>query len=167
MIEQNVQVIRCQDDRIWVRLGSSSGCTACDNGKGCGAGIFARLVRRKPVVLELPRNQTRVERGQMLVLAFPERIYLKLVWNSYGWPLLAALAGAAAGNGLGSWLQFSPGVIDVCALFAGLLTAFIAIRLVKNNANQGLVPASLRTMVYYPAANPNMCNESRNSENTV
>lgn len=162
-----MQVIRCQDDRIWVRLGSRTGCTACDNGNGCGAGIFASLFRRKPVVLELPRNGTSVETGQMLVLAFPEHIYLKLVWNSYGWPLLAALGGAAAGHGLGQWLGLSSGIVDACTLFAGLLAAFLTLRLVKNNADEGRVLRSLRTMVYYPPNNPNMCNENRSGKNAV
>lgn len=119
------------------------------------------------MVLELPRNETSVKKGQMLVLAFPERIYLKLVWNSYGWPLLAALAGAAAGTGLANWLQLSRGLVDVSALLAGLLVAFIAIRLLKAGANEGRMLSSLHSMVYYPPANPNMCNENRNSNGAV
>ena len=94
MIEQNVQVVRCQEKRVWVRLGSQTGCTACDNGNGCGAGIFAKLLQRKPVILELAQNDMSVEPGQMVTLAFSEQVYLKLVFASYGWPLLAALAGA-------------------------------------------------------------------------
>lgn len=167
MIEQNVQVIRCRDDRIWVRLGSNSGCSACDNGKGCGAGVFARLLRRKPVVLELPRNETAVKPGQMLVLEFPEQIYLKLVWNSYGWPLLAALAGAAAGTGMGRWWQFSSWQVDAFALFAGLLAAFVAVRILRNSAHERRVLSSLRAEVYYPPANPNMCSENQNGNGTV
>jgi len=60
MIEQNVQVVRCAEERIWVRMGSQSGCTACDNGNGCGAGVFAKLLQRKPAIIELPRQQVDV-----------------------------------------------------------------------------------------------------------
>jgi sigma-E factor negative regulatory protein RseC len=108
MIEQNVQVVRCLNERLWVRMGSQAGCTACDNGQGCGAGLFAKLLQRKPLVIELDRNGLDVEAGQMVTLAFPEQVYLKLVLASYGWPLLSALAGAFAGHGLGRWLQLSP-----------------------------------------------------------
>lgn len=157
MIEQNVQVVRCQDKRIWVRLGSQTGCTACDNGNGCGAGIFAKLLQRKPVVLELARNDMSVEPGQMVTLAFSEQVYLKLVCASYGWPLLAALAGAFAGHSLGTWLQFEPALIDVAALSGGLLAGGLLMRLIKNRKNAANVLNSLQTMVYYPSATPNMC----------
>ena len=160
MIEQNVQVMRCQDKRIWVRLGSQTGCTACDNGNGCGAGVFAKLLQRKPVVLELERNDMSVEPGQMVTLAFSEQVYLKLVLASYGWPLLAALAGAFAGHGLGTWLAVGPALIDVAALSGGLLAGGLLMRLIKNRRNTTDVLNSLQTTVYYPSATPNMC--SRN-----
>jgi len=65
-------------------MGSQSGCTACDDGRGCGAGLFAKLLRRKPVVLELARNDIDVEAGQMLTLAVPEQLFMRLVLASYG-----------------------------------------------------------------------------------
>ena len=90
MIEQNVQVVRCSNSRMWVRMGSQSGCTACDNGNGCGAGVFAKLLQTKPVVMELACNDENIRVGQMVTLGFPEQVYLKLVFSHYGWPLLAA-----------------------------------------------------------------------------
>jgi sigma-E factor negative regulatory protein RseC len=160
MIEQNVQVVRCQGDRLWVRMGSQSGCTACDNGNGCGAGVFAKLLRGKAVVIELARNDLSVEPGQMLTLAFEEQVYIKLVLASYGWPLLAALAGAYAGHGLSTWLEFGPLLVDAGALSAGLLFGGIALRLIKNRRNADAVLNSLHMTACYPSATPNMC--SRN-----
>ena len=157
MIEQNVQVVRCQEKRVWVRLGSQTGCTACDNGNGCGAGIFAKLLQRKPVILELARHDMNVEPGQMVTLAFSEQVYLKLVFASYGWPLLAALAGAFAGHGLATWLQAGSAMIDVAALTGGLLAGGLVMRLIKNRRNTETVLNSLQTTVYYPSATPNMC----------
>lgn len=157
MIEQNVQVVRCQEKRIWVRLGSQTGCTACDNGNGCGAGVFAKLLQRKPVVLELARNDMSVEPGQMVTLAFSEQVYLKLVFASYGWPLLAALAGAFAGHGLATWLQVGPALIDMAALTGGVLAGGFVMRLIKNRRIMETVLNSLQTTVYYPSVTPNMC----------
>jgi len=157
MIEQNVQVVRCQDQRVWVRLGSQTGCTACDNGNGCGAGVFAKLLQRKPVIMELARNDMNVEPGQMVTLAFPEQVYLKLVFTSYGWPLLAALAGAFAGHGLGTWLQLGPGMTDASTLFGGLLAGGLVMRIGKKRGKADEILSSLRTTVYYPSATPGMC----------
>ncbi len=162
MIEQNVQVVRCQDERIWVRMGSQTGCTACDNGNGCGAGVFSKLLQRKPLVIELARNNISVKPGQMVTLAFPEQVYIKLVLASYGWPLLAALAGAYAGHGLGTWYQFGPVLIDAGTLFCGLLAGGFVMRLIKNWRNADTVLNSLHMTVYYPSATPDMCSRSNN-----
>ena len=113
MIEQNVQVVRCGDEKVWVRMGSQSGCTACDNGQGCGAGVFAKLLRRKPVVIEVAQKGLIAEPGQMVTLAFPERIYVRLVLASYAWPLLAALAGAPALFWPGLWLVIHRPLVSV------------------------------------------------------
>ena len=157
MIEQNVQVVACQDGRIWVRMGSQSGCTACDNGNGCGAGVFAKLLQRKPVVLEMEQNESSVKPGQMVTLAFPEQIYIKLVLASYGWPLLAALAGAFAGYNLGTWLNLGPAPVDATTLLAGLLCGGFVMRYIRRQGNAASVLKSLDTMVYYPAEKSGMC----------
>lgn len=160
MIEQNVQVLRCQGERIWIRMGSKSGCTACDNGQGCGAGLFAKLLQRKPVEIELARNGLSIEAGQMLTLAFPEQVYVKLVLASYGWPLLAALSGAFSGYGLSVWLQFGPAMIDICTLGGALLAGGFVMRLLRNRTDSDAIFNSLHTTLYYPSVTPNMCNMS-------
>ena len=157
MIEQNVQVLRCGNERLWVRMGTRSGCTACDNGKGCGAGLFAKLIRSKPVILELEKNGLEVKPGQMLTLALPEQVYIKLVFTSYGWPLLAALAGAFAGYSLGVWLQFGPGLIDTLTFIAGILAAWLVMRLIRSRGTAGNVLSSLNITLCFPSATPNMC----------
>lgn len=157
MIEQSVQVLRCDNESMWVRMGTRSGCAACDNGKGCGAGLFAKLMRRKPVVLKLAQTDVEVEAGQMLVLAFPEQVYLKMVFASYGWPLLAALAGAFAGNSLGKWLHFTPVLIDATTLVAGILAAWLVLRAFRNREISKRILDSLQMTVCIPSNTPNMC----------
>lgn len=159
MIEQNVQVVRCQDERLWVRLGSQPGCTVCDEGKGCGAGLFTKLISRKPVELELPRNGLSVLPGQMMTLAFPEQVYIKLVLMSYGWPLLAALAGGLAGHSLGSWLQLGLVQLDMSTLFCGLLGGAIVMRQIRKQNGTAEFLNGLQSLVYFPAITPNICNK--------
>jgi positive regulator of sigma E activity len=161
MIEQNVQVVRCEEEQLWVRMGTQTGCTACDSGKGCGAGVFAKLLQRKPVVLELARNDLDVKTGQMLTLAFPEQLYLKLIFSSYGWPLLAALSGALAGYWLAGSQLWDAVLVDAATLAGGLLTGTLAIRFFKNRNNADNILKSLRTTVYYPSSHPNMCKKGQ------
>jgi positive regulator of sigma E activity len=158
MIEQNVQVLKCSDELLWVRMGSQAGCAACNSGIGCGAGLFAKLLQRKPVVLQLARNGISVEAGQMLTLAFPERLFIKLVFAAYGWPLLATLAGAYAGYAAGSWLQLNPLLLDMATLAAGGLAAWIFLRFISSEKIAETVLNSLSLTVCFSADTPNMCN---------
>ncbi len=158
MIEQNVQVLKCSDELLWVRMGLQAGCVACNSGMGCGAGLFVKLLQRKPVVLQLARNGISVEAGQMLTLAFPEQLFMQLVFAAYGWPLLAALAGAFAGYGAGSWLQLSPLLLDMATLAAGGMAAWIFLRFIRSEKIAETVVNSLRMTVCFPSDTPNMCN---------
>jgi len=152
-----VQVVRCEGGSVWVRMGSQSGCTACDNGNGCGAGVFAKLLRRKAVTIELERGSVDVKVGQMVTLALPEQVYLKMVLAYYGWPLLAALGGAFAGFGIGTKLQLGSASLDLVTLAGGILAATIALRLLKRrNASDRLISA-MRMAVFYPSATPELC----------
>ena len=168
MIEQNVQVLRCDDDHLWVRMGTQTGCSACDNGQGCGAGLFTKLISNKPVILQLPRAAgLNVEAGQMLTLAFPERVFVKMVFASYGLPLLAAIAGAFAGHGLALWLNLGPGSTDVATLFGGILTAWLIMRLVRRSGNANILLNSLETSVYFPSNTPNICTGKVQKRSTI
>jgi sigma-E factor negative regulatory protein RseC len=160
MIEQNVQVVRCGDERVWVRMGSQSGCAACDNGQGCGAGVFAKLLRRKPVVIEVAHKGLKAEPGQMVTLAFPERIYLKLVLASYAWPLLAALAGAIAGHGLGTWLKMGPAMNDMLTLGCGLLAGALVMNFVGGRQKLDAALKSLQVSACRASVTPDMCTGS-------
>jgi len=157
MIEQNVQVVRCQDERMWVRLGSQTGCTACENGEGCGAGVFAKLLQRKPVIIELVRKDASIKTGQMITLAFQEHVYLKLVLAFYGWPLLAAIAGAFAGHGFATWTQAEAGVIDFYTLLGGLLAGGLVMRRTHNRNKTEAVLKSMHMSILNSSVNPNMC----------
>ena len=127
MIEQQGRAVSAEGDRVRVRLGGQSGCAACDAGRGCGAGVFARMLRRRPVELDF-ENRVGARSGQGVVVGIPERLYLGLVTRFYLLPVLAALAGAAIGHYLGVSLDVGPGPVDALALGAGLLAGFIVLR---------------------------------------
>ena len=157
MIEQNVQVVRRSDERMWVRMGSRSGCTACDNGNGCGAGVFSKLLQGKPVIIELACTDSSIRPGQMVTLGFPEQTYLKLVFAYYGWPLLAALMGAFLAYRIGIWLQPGPAILDLVTLAGGLLAGGLVLRSLKKGDSAGELLKSLQATVYLRSASSNMC----------
>lgn len=126
MIEQQGRVVAAQDGHIEVRVGASAGCGACEAGKGCGAGLLGRLLRRKEVVLAF-ENEIGAAVGQAVVVGLPEPVFLRLVLRLYLYPLLAALGGAIAGQFLAVHLQFSELTTDLAVLSGGLLAGFLAI----------------------------------------
>lgn len=122
MIEQQGKVISETEGRILVRLGASTGCSACDAGKGCGAGVFGKLLRRKPVEMEFD-NDVGAQAGQSVVVGLKESVFLALVLRLYLAPLLAGLAGAIAGNIIALGLQLPDSATDLLVLAAAVVCA--------------------------------------------
>lgn len=120
MIEQQGEVIAAGDGQARVRLGGRPGCAACVAGRGCGAGIFGRLLRRQSVELAF-ENHLGVSTGQAVMVGLPEAWFLRLVARFYLYPLLAALVVAAFGHYLSGVLGFGPAVSDAVTLLAAVL----------------------------------------------
>jgi sigma-E factor negative regulatory protein RseC len=133
LIEQQGRVVDVREGSVRVRIGASSGCSACDRGKGCGAGIFGRLLRRKPVELDLD-NTIAAACGQPVIVGLPESLFLSLVVRLYLFPLLGALAGAV----LGHWLALIQGAgdatSDVSAFAGAMLAGGLVLWLVRRRA---------------------------------
>lgn len=110
-----------------VRLGGRSGCAACDAGKGCGAGLFGRLLRRKPATLRL-EDPIGVRSGQAVVVGLPESLFLRLVGRFYGLPLLGGLGGAAAGHYVSYRLQLGAAGADALTLAVAVLMGVLVYR---------------------------------------
>jgi len=127
MIEQQGVVVASSGGRAQVRLGGRSGCAACDAGRGCGAGVFGRLLRRRPVVLSL-ENGLDAGQGQAVVVGLPESWFLTLVTRFYLYPLLAGLVGAALGHYVGVRFEAARAVGDAAALLGAVLAGTAAVR---------------------------------------
>lgn len=121
MIEQQGQVVALSGSRVSVRLGGKSGCSACDAGKGCGAGVFGRLLQRKPVVMDF-ENGIDAACGQGVIIGLPESLFLRLLLRFYLYPLLAGLVGAIAGYVLATRLEAGPLGADALTLAGAILS---------------------------------------------
>jgi len=71
--------------------------------------------------------------------------------------LLAALAGAYAGYGAGSWLQLDAQLTDVLTLAAGALAAWTFLRLVRRADMTETILGSLSMTVCRSSETPGMC----------
>lgn len=130
MIEQQGRVIAASLSKASVLVGASSGCPACDAGKGCGAGVFGRLLLRKPITLEL-ENSIQAKVGQAVMVGIPERVFLRLLSRLYLYPLLGALTGAAVGHYLGFMIDSSSTMQDALALLVALIFAVLTLPISK------------------------------------
>lgn len=126
MISQQGKVVAIEGNRLLVEIGARSGCQACDAGKGCGAGVFGRLLKNRPVTVSVPQNDTAAP-GDPVEVGIAEQAYLYLVLRLYAFPLLAGLIGAAAGFAVGQWLEMQGGWSDLLTLFAGLFSAGLVV----------------------------------------
>jgi sigma-E factor negative regulatory protein RseC len=131
MIEQQGKVVAADAGQISVRLGASTGCSACDAGKGCGAGVFGRLLQRKPVTLDF-ENSIGAVPGQAVMVGLPETLFMTLVLRLYAWPILAGLAGAVLGYLAAAGLGADRWVSDLATLSGGLLAAAQVMRRVRK-----------------------------------
>jgi len=137
MIEQQGRVECVDATHAWVRIGSRSGCAACDAGHGCGAGIFARLLKRDSLLVRVP-NGSGAKAGNAVVLGIPEAAFLDLVVRLYGLPLLAGMAGALLGYSAVSGLGAGPALRDAATLFGGVMAAILAVKRGTAKAPRGL-----------------------------
>lgn len=150
MIEQRGQVTGLEGDEAWVRIGGQSGCPACDAGKGCGAGLFGKLLNRSDTRV-LVSNAARAQTGDVVVLGLDERAYLALVMRLYGLPLLAGLGGAVLAVLLmAPYFPEAPLVVDLLAGGGGLISAGVTLLMMRRHVPDRftrLSPTMLNTAV--------------------
>lgn len=137
MIEQQGLVVAVSGELASVRLGGKSACAACDAGKGCGAGIFGRLLQRKPVVLEL-RNGPGARVDQAVMVGLPEALFLRLVFSFYLLPLLAGLAGAAIGHYVSVMMLANASASDGITLAGAVLASALVLAWSGRKNRRGL-----------------------------
>mgnify|MGYP001078524621 CR=1 FL=1 len=151
MIEQRGQVTELDGAHAWVRIGGQSGCPACDAGKGCGAGLFGRLLNRSETTIRVA-NKAHAKAGQGVVLGLDERAYLALVLRLYGLPLLAGLVGATlAVLFLGPLFGDALLARDMLALIGGTAFALMVLFIGRRHLPQQFTRLSPR-MLNTPAS---------------
>jgi sigma-E factor negative regulatory protein RseC len=127
VIEQQGRVDTVEGGVAWVQVGGRSGCQACDSGRGCGAGIFARLLDSRDARIPVDNTLDAVA-GDPVLLGLPDRSYLGLVLRLYGLPLLIGLLSASVTFGLATQLIGLTGAaLDGLVGLAGLVGGGLAL----------------------------------------
>lgn len=99
MIEQVGRISRVEEARAWVTCRPAA-CRACEEGRGCGAGVFAGLLSRSPSRFAISGVKG-VKPGDRVVIGLDERRLLSGAWRLYGLPLAGLMVGALAGGAAG------------------------------------------------------------------
>jgi sigma-E factor negative regulatory protein RseC len=95
-------------------------------GRGCGAGLFGRLLSRRPVELAL-ENSLGARPGQAVMVGIPESLFLSLALRLYLAPLAALMAGAVAGHLLAANLGYGGLKADGMTLMLSVIAAALTL----------------------------------------
>ena len=133
MIEQQGVVVAASGDQLSVRLGGRAGCAACDAGRGCGAGVFGRLLKRRPVDLAID-NHLEARAGQAVVVGLPEAWFLQLVARFYLYPLLAGLVAGVCGHYVCRVLGSATFLTDLVTLAAAIAAGTLVLWRNRNGS---------------------------------
>lgn len=116
------RIVAVDADSLWVETIRKSTCGTCSAQKGCGHGLLNRirdgqrgLVRVLPGAFSLADCRVNDE----VSISLPDEVILRGSLIVYMLPLLAMLAGAAAGSQWLPWAQDPAAVVGAALGFAG------------------------------------------------
>jgi len=139
MIEENAQVVRIQDDEVWVETQRSSSCASCSAEKGCGTATLSKVLgKRHNVVRVLSTIPLGV--GDQVVIGIREQALVRGSLAVYAVPILLLLLGALAGE-LGAeqfvWenAELASVTLGISGLLAGLVWLRRFTRGIQNDPN--------------------------------
>lgn len=121
MIEQTAVVIRTDGQYALVEAQRQSSCGSCNAKQGCGTGMLENSLGRRAMRMTA-LNQCDAHIGEEVVVAVPEKGFIKSAVFTYFLPLLLMLAGAV----LAQQLDLSrAGVNEDFAALAGAVVGFV------------------------------------------
>ncbi len=145
MIEQQGRVVEVLPAQARIEVGPAEGCSRCASGKGCGAGLFVRLINRKPTRLLLDTCEPVVS-GQLVTVAIPENLFLRWVMFLYGLPLLAAFMIAIPAQFLANQIALSAGLTDLLVLAASISGFALMLVFLKRRVSAGVSAKNLHIL---------------------
>ncbi len=103
MIEETAVVTRCDGEFAEVEAQRKSSCSSCGAKGSCGSGALSEVFGRKSSVMRV-RNPIGAHPGDQVVVGLDDAMLTRASLAAYAVPVLALLAGAILGQGVGGWL---------------------------------------------------------------
>lgn len=133
MIEQTAVVIRTEGETALVEVQRQGACGSCNAKQGCGTGILENSVGRRAMRMTA-RNTCDAHAGDQVVVAVPERGFIRTAFFTYFLPLLLMLTGAVVAQQL-DWS--GTGINADFGALAGAVAGFaIALLLLRQYAKK-------------------------------
>lgn len=124
MLEETAQVIRVDDDEVWVETQRRSTCASCAAEKGCGTATLAKVLGKRRTLVRVLSDQP-LSVGDQVVIGIREQALVRGSLAVYAVPVLLLLVGGFVGKlGAQSFLwdnaELASVILGVSGLIAGL-----------------------------------------------
>ena len=132
MVEESAQVVKVEDEVVWVQAIQQSACGSCQAQKGCGHSLLAK-VGQKAIELPVARNGVEVSEHDQVIIGVPEEAILRSSLLMYGFPLAVMIAAALIASLVGA----AEGIV-ILSSFIALITGFIGVSIFAKSLNFAL-----------------------------
>ena len=146
MIEQNAVVLKVEGQLALVEAQRQSSCGQCNAKKGCGTGMLENSLGRRAMQMQAI-NQCDAKPGDEVVVAVPEKGFIKSAFITYLLPLLLMLVGAVAAQDLSARMEWAyPDVVALLGAGIGFMLALVILRRYSRSMekDEQLQPVVLR-----------------------
>jgi len=147
MIEQAAKVLRSENDKIFIEVGSQSSCGSCSAKAGCGKSLLDNVFKTKSLSLSV-ENTLGAKVNDDIIVGLDESALLQVSFYLYLFPLLSMLVAAIVAVYLVSqpYSEVSSIVAAVIGLFAGSRLARNILNKKEKNNSQSFEPILLKVI---------------------
>jgi sigma-E factor negative regulatory protein RseC len=155
MIEQTAVVIRVEGQLALVEAQRQSSCGQCNAKKGCGTGMLEDSIGRRAMQMQAI-NRCDAKPGDEVVVAVPEKGFVKSAFFTYLLPLLLMLLGGIAAQQLSINMGWS--YQDLVALVGAGIGFAIALLVLRRYSQKMEKDEELHPVIVRKVSSPVMVN---------
>lgn len=155
MIEQTAVVIRLDGQFALVEAQRESSCGQCNAKKGCGTGMLENSIGRRAMQMKA-LNQCDAQPGDEVIVAVPEKGFIKSAFVTYFLPLLFMLLGAVVAQQLS--INSGWAYQDIAALAGAGIGFAVALLLLRRYSQRMEKDVQLHPVVVRKTSPPVMVN---------
>lgn len=135
MLTETARVVALDTEAVWVETLRQTSCGSCAARSGCGHGMLntAKSGASRGLIKVLPPRDRSlaVKLHDTVVVAMPERGFLRAAWMLYAMPMLMTVAAAVAADQLWTSPSMSQAVSDLRVTLAAMLGLGLGLLLLR------------------------------------